>query len=402
MSILKFVVEGEGEELEERWQKLTPLRDPLLSAARNGQKDTLVYLIDKGLLLGPGHAEAAARSRDPAVMRLLIEAGTEPGSNLDFGPALVTAVEKENEQVGAYTFYDDELFQTWFNPVPPGALPFTSPATLIYQDQHPNTSRTATFRPFENAWGDLAENSVLRNAEWQWRVNVSQFYAPVNDSSSVPKTYDFSWSTGGNLSEALDNATSPLCFTHIGYDADWPVNITNALSDSSDASCVPALGQACVDTILSSIGTPSWEHGCNVLFPTFFTGFSIGFDPRKKTSQINSGDALFVNVTGPISTNETLHYDYFANQIQMLIVSVSLPSKNGGPNDPNATVLGKQVLCLRANDTKLPKVDVNKDGVALVGEVVLLSAGTSTRAAAAVGLLVYVGLVTLVVAIVLG
>ncbi|KAI1755416.1 hypothetical protein F4782DRAFT_404401 [Xylaria castorea] len=313
-------------------------------------------------------------------------------------------------------------FPGWFEPVPDkigGPLPVPSDL-IVYQDQNPNVSRSATFNPFENAWGELGPDSVLRNAEWTWRVNVSQFYAPYNGSdvagpsgrqAFVSQTYDFSWSAEGNLSEALDGATGPLCVTQLGAWVDLPVNVTNGLTDGT--SCVPALGQACVDAILNKTPPPGGEDGCDLggygkfdempecrgsfgrdrgLFGTFAAGFSLG----NTTSQINSGDTLWVNMSSPVLGNETWLYETVANQIQLLLFSVLLPTSTR----PNAsTVPGTELLCLRANSTKLPDVDVNKDGVAVVGEVVLLSAGTSM---AGVDSLMYLGLMALIVAVVLG
>ncbi|KAI0861017.1 hypothetical protein F4860DRAFT_524690 [Xylaria cubensis] len=317
---------------------------------------------------------------------------------------------------------DEGPFTGWFEPVPDkigGPLPVPSDL-IVYQDQNPNVSRSATFKPFQDAWGELGPDSVLRNAEWTWRVNVSQFYAPYNGSdvagpsdrqAFVSQTYDFSWSAEGNISEALGGATGPLCVTQLGAWVDLPVNVTNGLTDGT--SCVPALGQACVNAILNKTPPPlGGEGGCNWggygifdeipecrdsfgrdrgSFGTFGAGFSLG----NATSQINSGDTFWVNMSGPVLGNETWLYETVANQIQLLLFSVLLPTSTL-PNNP--TVPGKELLCLRANTTKLPDVDVNKDGVAVVGEVVLLSAGSMAR----VGSLMYSGLMALIVAVLLG
>ncbi|TGJ80736.1 hypothetical protein E0Z10_g8020 [Xylaria hypoxylon] len=320
--------------------------------------------------------------------------------------------------------FDEGPFQGWFEPAPEtyaGSLPVTSDL-IVYHDQNPNVSRSATFKPFENAWAELGPDSVLRNAEWTWRVNVSQFYAPCNGSdvagpsdrqAFVSQTYDFSWSAEGNISEALDGATGPLCITQLNGWADLPVNVTNAITE--DTSCVPALGQACVDAILNRTPTPSLEEGCkwggsNGVFsnmpecrgsfgldPALSETFGVGFSLGNMTNQINSGDTFWVNMSGPVLGNETWLYETVANQIQLLLFRTLLPTST----QPNAsTVPGMELLCLRANNTKLPNVDFNKDGVALVGEVVLLSAGTST--VAGVDSLMYLGLVALIVAVVLG
>ncbi|KAF2964667.1 hypothetical protein GQX73_g8890 [Xylaria multiplex] len=313
-------------------------------------------------------------------------------------------------------------FQGWFQSVPDqiaGPLPVPSDL-IVYQDQNPNVSRSATFNPFENTWAELGPDSVLRNAEWTWRVNVSQFYAPYNGSDAVPsdrqafvsQTYDFSWSTEGNISEALDGATGPLCITQLNAWTDLPVNVTNGLTDGT--SCIPALGQACVDAILNKTPRPSIEEGCKWgdygrfdempecrgsfgrdrgLFGTFGAGFSLG----DATNQINSGDTFWVNMSGPVLGYETWLYETVANQIQLLLFSALLPTST---QSNTSTVPGMELLCLRANNAKLPDFDINKDGIAVVGEVVLLSAGTSTTAG--VDLLTYLGFMALIAGVVIG
>ncbi|KAI8955781.1 hypothetical protein F4801DRAFT_599027 [Xylaria longipes] len=305
----------------------------------------------------------------------------------------------------------------------------TQPRLTIVSLRTSSASRFHVIRPGvgevqgRSRWGGLGPDSVLRNAEWSWRVNLSQFYAPYNGSgvagpsdrqAFVSQTYDFSWSAEGNISEALDGATDPLCVTQLNAWADLPVNVTNGLTDGP--SCVPALGQAYVDAILNKTPPPSREDGCKwgwggygifdeipecrgsfgrngALVSTFGAGFSLG----NTTNQINSGDTLWVNMSGPVLGNETWLYETVANQIQLLLFSVLLPTST----QPNAsTTPGTELLYLRANSTKLPDVDVNKDGVAVVGEVVLLSAGTSTTAG--VDSLMYLGLIALIVAVVLG
>ena len=62
--------------------------------------------------------------------------------------------------------------------------------------------------------------------------------------------------------------------------------------------------------------------------------------------------------------------------------------------------MGKELLCLRANNTELPDVDLNKDGVAVVSEVVLLESGTCRISG--VDSFMYLGLVALVAAAMFG
>ncbi|KAI1745415.1 hypothetical protein F4680DRAFT_402126 [Xylaria scruposa] len=308
----------------------------------------------------------------------------------------------------------------FFGPTPEGIAPVSSDI-IVYHDQNPNVSSSATFKPFRDAWAELGPDSVLRNSEWTWRVNVSQFYAPYNGSASyvaasdrqafVSQTYDFSWSAEGNISGALDGATGPLCITQLSAYVDLPVNVTNALTN--DTSCVSALGQACVNAILSKTPPPDEKAGCNWgdygIFDEIpecrssfgrskgFGTFGAGFYLNDTATQIDSGETFWVNMSGPVLGNETWLYETVANQIQLLLFSVLLPT-TALPNNP--LVPGKDLLCIRANSTKLPDVDVNKDGVAVVGEVVLLSAGTSM--AAGVNSLMYLGLMILIVAVILG
>ncbi|KAI0552804.1 hypothetical protein F4679DRAFT_51243 [Xylaria curta] len=310
-------------------------------------------------------------------------------------------------------------FTGWFEPVPDQIAPVPSDI-IMYHDRNPNVSHSATFKPFQDAWAELGPDSVLRNS-WTWRVNVSQFYAPYNGSASsvaasdrqafVSQTYDFSWPAEGNISEALNGATGPLCITQLTASVDLPVNVTNALTNGT--SCVPALGQACVNAILNKTPPPDEKAGCNwggyEIFNEIpeckssfgrakgFGTFGTGFYLNDTGVQINSGDTFWVNMSGPVLGNETWLYETVANQIQLLLFSVLLPTPSLA-NNP--LVPGKELLCIRANNTKLPDVDVNKDGVAVVGEVVLLSAGTGM--AAGVGSLMYLGLVALIIAVVLG
>ena len=159
----------------------------------------------------------------------------------------------------------------------------------------------------------------------------------------MSQSYDFSWPTEGNLSEALDGATGPLCVTQLSAYVDLPVNVTNALNDST--SCVPALGRLCVDAILKHNPAPTLEDGCkwgdsyklfNELLacrgsfgraPTkSFGQFSSGFLLNDTTSRMNSGDTFWVNMSGPVLGKETWLYENVANQIQLLLFSVSLPT----------------------------------------------------------------------------
>ncbi|RWA03291.1 hypothetical protein EKO27_g11814 [Xylaria grammica] len=99
LAILKYLVEEEGGEPTERWYKTHKDQGPVMSAATDGRIEALVYLLDRGMLVRPVTPRFAARSRNPDVMRVVIEGGVQQNSNLEFGPALVTATERENEEV---------------------------------------------------------------------------------------------------------------------------------------------------------------------------------------------------------------------------------------------------------------------------------------------------------------
>ncbi|KAI0412980.1 hypothetical protein F5X98DRAFT_379233 [Xylaria grammica] len=99
LAILKYLVEEEGGEPTERWYKTHQNQGPVVSAAKDGRIDELVYLLGRGMLVRPVTPRFAARSRNPDVMRAVIEGGVQQNSDLEFGPALVTATERENEEV---------------------------------------------------------------------------------------------------------------------------------------------------------------------------------------------------------------------------------------------------------------------------------------------------------------
>ncbi|TGJ80745.1 hypothetical protein E0Z10_g8021 [Xylaria hypoxylon] len=99
LAILKYLVEVEGAELTERWYKNRKIEGPVLNTAKDGRIDALVYLLGKRMPIRPAAPRFAARSRNPDVMRITIEGGMQQNSNLEFGPALVTATKRENEQV---------------------------------------------------------------------------------------------------------------------------------------------------------------------------------------------------------------------------------------------------------------------------------------------------------------
>lgn len=40
---------------------------------------------------------------------------------------------------------------------------------IIQANHDPSATRSVAFKPFEEYWGSLAENSKLRDSEWTWR-----------------------------------------------------------------------------------------------------------------------------------------------------------------------------------------------------------------------------------------
>ncbi|KAI8955782.1 hypothetical protein F4801DRAFT_175731 [Xylaria longipes] len=99
LAILKYLVEEEGVELTERWYKIHKSEGPVLNAAKDGRIDALVYLLGKGMPLLPATPKFAAQSRNPDVMRIVIEGGMQQNSNLEFGPRL-SSCNGEGERTG--------------------------------------------------------------------------------------------------------------------------------------------------------------------------------------------------------------------------------------------------------------------------------------------------------------
>ncbi|KAI1322392.1 hypothetical protein F5Y16DRAFT_416000 [Xylariaceae sp. FL0255] len=296
---------------------------------------------------------------------------------------------------GVNAVFGEGPFSAFLQPLPntdaSSGVPLDS---LVYHDQHPNLTTSATFSPFENAWGQLGADSVVKGAEWTWRLNISQFYDAYNGSdiagpsdrqAFVSQTYDFSWTTEGNLSAALDNASTPMCVYQLGPWVDLPVNVTNNLTNGT--SCVPAFGQDCVDAMLKSVEPFSQAQGCfwsmtfdelpecagafKSVSPVSQSGQSVALVGEPGNTK--SGDTFWVNMSGPVLGNETWLYETVANRIQLLLLSVELPIAVQQPNV--STVQGTELLCLRANNTQLPDDGVNSNGVATVGENVLEGIG---------------------------
>ena len=60
---------------------------------------------------------------------------------------------------------DDQWTQPTFPYLEPSAHDVLEIAAL-----NPTMTRSVSFKPFERYWDSLAEDSVLRGAEWTWRT----------------------------------------------------------------------------------------------------------------------------------------------------------------------------------------------------------------------------------------
>ncbi|KAI1359189.1 hypothetical protein F5Y08DRAFT_86664 [Xylaria arbuscula] len=261
----------------------------------------------------------------------------------------------------------------------------------------PTQTRSVTFKPFEQSWGSLTDSSVLRDSEWTWRINVTEFASaetdPMNNVTSqiggIEATYDFTWPVEGNISAALDGSNSPLCITALDGLVDLPVNITNAYKEDTGSSCVPVLGQECVNAILAGAPEPSLQD-CNVTasiswgsipecqdsfgvssrvqdgFGTTTVGFNISTNAKYSWE---SGHPFYWQFYEGAESNETDNTIQklldLSNKVHIMMLSTGF---DGGK-------LGPQLLCSRVNITELPDTDPNSDGVTLTGEAVLENRG---------------------------
>ncbi|KAI6081411.1 hypothetical protein F4821DRAFT_264968 [Hypoxylon rubiginosum] len=289
----------------------------------------------------------------------------------------------------------------------------------------PTMTRSVRFKPFQQYWDQLPEDSPLRGAEWTWRINVSNIAAPgaepedggiraTVDPHVVSTTFDFSWPGSGNFSSAFGGMWKPLCLSDLGSldpvypSASWtdlPVNVTNGYTedDTDSTSCVPALGQACVDAMLAARGgaiyaipdgtgpgclpgAKSWQD-LPECASTFGYSASVGqplsqslnglrldntssantSDPR---AEWTSGSGFYGWVSGPQNGSGSQAYYTATNQLRVLMINANL---NGANN--SEVVGGPQLLCTRVNATKLPDVDGDGDGTVLTSEAVLESYG---------------------------
>ncbi|KAF3807736.1 hypothetical protein GCG54_00007469 [Colletotrichum gloeosporioides] len=148
----------------------------------------------------------------------------------------------------------------------------------IYREAitNPKAMRSVKFVPFS---GLISPKVYGKDPYWTWRVNVTEFAfpsginvtdavtgaeQPVENPSYVSTTWDFAWSSGGNIPQALGNSTGPLCVSILDIVA-YPANVTNLYTDenANNTDCTPILGEACVRAILREGSNFSRGIRCN-------------------------------------------------------------------------------------------------------------------------------------------
>ncbi|KAI0532632.1 hypothetical protein GGR58DRAFT_160605 [Xylaria digitata] len=265
---------------------------------------------------------------------------------------------------------------------------------VVDASRNPTLSRSVTFKPFEQYWEFLTDSSVLRDSEWTWRINVTNIAATdadspnaTEDTNVVAATYDFTWPVDGNISAALDGSTSPLCIASLGELVDLPVNITNAYKEDTGSSCVPVIGQDCVDVMLAQAPVPN-ARDCNMTATVPWSsipecrdsfgissrlqdGFSVSTPAFNLSTNANqtwaSGQGFYWDLREPVNGIDSQAYHILGNKVHILMMYTDLRvGGSGGFQRP-------QLLCSRANVTELPDKDANGDGVTLTGETVLES-----------------------------
>ncbi|KAI0968083.1 hypothetical protein F4678DRAFT_474917 [Xylaria arbuscula] len=298
----------------------------------------------------------------------------------------------------------------------PDELDTESLEIITNAQQHPNVTRAAFFKPLE-----LAKNSVgyptLGDLEWAWRINVSDFVPSdaladltsygsdeTVDTHIVTTSYDFSWSSPENLTSELNSSIASFCLTVATSLTDLPANVTNAYTeqDTNSTSCVPALGQACVDAILATekfegdpvygncrapsqlwSELPQCQNTLGYVYNvshgfTLLTG-SRGFSNRTSqnaTADFKNGGGWFGYISSPVNGSGSNEYYTAINRLHIAMINPLLAYDgdfdSGFSQDP-------QLLCMRVNATMLPTKDTNGDGVTWTSEAVLESAGNSVQ-----------------------
>ncbi|CAI0651788.1 unnamed protein product [Colletotrichum noveboracense] len=294
---------------------------------------------------------------------------------------------------------------------PFGSDPFfnNNQSDQIYREAitNPKAMRSVKFVPFS---GLISPKVYGRDPYWTWRVNVTEFAfpsginvtdavtgaeQPVENPSYVSTTWDFAWSSGGNISQALGNSTGPLCVSILDIVA-YPANVTNLYTDENTNStdCTPILGEACVRAILTEGSNFSRGTTCNEPKKLWGTlpecNNTIGYAVEKRldfklfngtfgggvaTANLNPDPSNSPNASSSAERNRTfgitsrkgfmgLHsgvipganatdiYLAATNSLQLLMISHGFGNSSLGET---------QLHCMRANTTQLP-VDENENG----------------------------------------
>ncbi|KAK9413409.1 hypothetical protein SUNI508_02608 [Seiridium unicorne] len=268
--------------------------------------------------------------------------------------------------------------------------------------QNPNITSPVPFKPFPPS-SNPDPNQSLEDVKWTWRVNISDLAAPHTqskyatvDSHLVTTTYDFTWSGGGNFSTISGaHYGSGFCLTIWTPMDDMPVNVTNTFTtyDAGNTSCVPALGQACVDAIIDGRaprgGDPfrcdapvkSWSdipecrdtmgYAKDVSQYSGTNTFGIGWfndTNRNATMDWQEGQSFYESDTAPQNGSGSAAYYTAMNRLHIVLVDPILPSNASGFYSQTP-----QALCMRVNTTQLPTKDPNGDGITWTSEAVMES-----------------------------
>ncbi|KAF2718848.1 hypothetical protein K431DRAFT_287307 [Polychaeton citri CBS 116435] len=147
-----------------------------------------------------------------------------------------------------------------------GRLNESEAAAWNEANSNPNASHSVRFNPYEV--GDS-------NLQFTWTVNVTDISVPsgsraVSSSVDNPRVintvHSFSWpeSAGEYLNDTLPgtNPSTPFCIS-LFYNG-LPDNVTDAYTsgDANNASCAPALGDACVNALTGALNYGAGVAGC--------------------------------------------------------------------------------------------------------------------------------------------
>jgi hypothetical protein len=224
----------------------------------------------------------------------------------------------------------------------------------------------------------------------------------IVDSHIVSTTYDFNWpDSNGVISDQLNGTSSGFCLTVVDW-TDLPVNLTNAYTekDGNDTSCIPVLGQACVNAILSngrnfrgptcrSVPQKPWSEfpecqstlGYMATTPERFGTLSmsrgLGNNNHNATSSSANGAGWFGSFSTPQNGSGSTTYYTAANQLQIAMVSAVLSFQND-----TQYLAGSELLCMRVNATQLPTRDTDGDGTTWTSEAVMESMGNFVQPSA--------------------